>query len=180
MKTILFISLLLISYLSFSQAASINQGGTTTNIGGDLVVSGEISQQQVYANLYDSTDIVTALATTHYLTLKSWRYREYSNCTVTDSTITVLEPGLYQIYVYTSFHFSVSSKIIHVSLFVNDVETHLEIERKISTGGDAGNMGGMAILRVPDNGVLKLKGLTDGAGNMTRDHSGWVIKKLCN
>jgi len=146
----------------------------------NLNVSNYIKGRQSFAVLYDSTETITSIVTTHYTTLNSFRIKHAVNITATDSTITVGRAGYYEVSAYSSFKFSVNNKIIHFSIFVNDEESHLEMERKISISGDTGNMSMSCILLLPANAVIKLKGITDGDGDVTRNHSALKIRLIDN
>lgn len=135
--------------------------------------------REVIGQIYDSTDNVTALVTTGYRTLNGFVVNKSVNTSNTDSTITVSLAGYYMISYHVSFSFDVVSKVIHASLFCNDVEVQrLEMERKIGTANDVGNMGNSAVVYVPANCVLKIKATTDGNGNMTRTHETFSVVKL--
>lgn len=129
---------------------------------------------QLYIDADQTLDID---ATETYYTVRVFTQDTAVFCTLTDSTITPLRPGFYEVYMGFSYTFSVVNTVIHHSIFVNDIEeTIIESQRTITTPGNVGDSGRKGLLFLNVGDIVKVKFKADKTGTLTLNHGNLNIK----
>lgn len=115
------------------------------------------------ATLYITTNDTTSItAANTYYTINGFSGSKNNNITLTDSSMTMTQGGIYWIAISYSLT-GTANTVFHVCLFTNGTEnTEIESEREIGAAGTIGAaaISGMVILSADD--VLKLKVKADG------------------
>lgn len=145
-----------------------------------VVINGKLISNYYLGQLYisgDSTLVIAAIDT--YYTFKKWVVDSSENVTLTDSSMTALTNGYYQVGMSSSFTHSVNNTVVHFSIFVNDVERkQIETQRKIATGGDYGNASSSGLIYLNTNDIVKVKYRSDNTGTVTVNHSNFNIVRI--
>jgi hypothetical protein len=86
------------------------------------------------------------------------------------SQITVIAGGLYTVSFGFSGQSSVSNTVTHTAVYVDDVATVIDSQRKISTSGDVGAWGLSGILLLTAGQVVDIRMSVDKNATITLDH----------
>ena len=154
----------------------------TTTIGGDVTVSGKLSSDIYYGHLYTNTGITkaTSVAGTYYV-LTGLTTDGFNNVTLTDSTLTVAADGagVYDVsYSVNGITHDINNTTIHVSAFVDGVESVIEGERKIGTGGDLGSFSASGQLTLSNSSVVDFRVKADNIGTVSIGHANFSITRI--
>jgi len=128
---------------------------------------------------HDTASVIVVGTGDHFYTVVLFDVSVAQNVTYTDSTIIIEKAGNYFIAVSSSFTHSVNNTLCHFAVFINDtLDTDIQLERKIGTGGDFGNEGanGINVLSVGD--TIKVKAKSDNIGNLTINHMNFNLHKI--
>ena len=144
-----------------------------------FTVVGTMTSLNAYGELYTASDITLATIATFKTLTGMTAGESNAGVTYTDSTITVLQTGLYRIAATFSFEFSAAVTTSHIALFQNTTEiTKMEAERYTTTANDKGNMGAGCLIQLTANDVLKLKAESTNNGTLTIHHMNWNIERI--
>jgi len=109
-----------------------------------------------YGEIYNAATVIATPSAGVYHTLRGNTLGNYYNTTLTDSTITVTNAGIYLVNTSYSLTHSAVGTTAHISLFVNDVEdSGIQTETKIGTGGDIVDLSHSGIISLTAGQVLK-------------------------
>ncbi|PLX05231.1 MAG: hypothetical protein C0594_08015 [Marinilabiliales bacterium] len=130
--------------------------------------------------LYDTTaNTLTISVADTYTTITGLSIDEYQGGTVTDSSYTPDQAGLYEIEFNAYGTHSQNASDVHISLFVNDVENKkCEGARLIKTANDYGSYSGGAHIRLQGTEELKFRGKSANTGTITNDVLNFRIKRI--
>jgi len=150
-----------------------------TGVFTNLTITGDHSFNTPYAEMYDNTGIVTSITPNDvYYTITGFTTGLNNEVTVDDSIFTITKAGVYRVSMNQAFISSNNSMVCHVSVFVDDVESQVESERKMGTSSDVGSSSGGGLLSLAVGEVVKLKAKANSGTTITFQHINFVINKI--
>lgn len=147
-----------------------------------IVAFSQYSNPTVLGELIDPSTVISTALTDNYYTLTGWTEGQSVATTLdADSTILVSENGFYLISFSMSFTHATNNSVVHICVFNstdNTELTNIEAERKIGTGGDVGNVGGVGLVQLSANDKICVRVKSDNTGNLTVNHGNLNVIRI--
>ena len=141
----------------------------------------EVSNIAIGELYTDDGSVVTNNAIAgNYYRIEGMIDKNTNNVTLTAGhTFTIIENGIYDINISTSFDCSVNITTVHVSVFIDGIEdTSIELERRINAAGDIGNAGSNGKISLTQGQTVDIRCKTDKISQVTFNHINFNIFKL--
>jgi len=151
-----------------------------------LVVSGELTSNNSFGEMYDPSTVISTATTGKYYALLGWTAGLTNNATadVVDSMMIIDQAGIYKGDFSMSLTHSGTAVVVHVCPFVRDGAgawtelTNGETEATKATGGSVSNLGGTWLMQLSAGDTLGIRAKTDKTGNLTINHGNFNVTRI--